>query len=113
MEILEKYSDFADVFNKEEADRLLDHKQHDLAIKLEEEKQPFFRLIYNKSLTKLSVLHDYVNMMLAKSFIKPSKSLSKALVFFVLKKNIDLWLYVNYYSLNAITKKNKHLLPLV
>ena len=113
MKLLEKYSNFADVFDKDKTDRLLKHSQHDLAIEIEEKKQPSFRPVYNKSLTKLGVLCDYVNVMLAKRFIWLSKSLSETLVFFVPKKNKELCLCINFQGLNAIIKKNKHPLPLM
>ena len=51
--------------------------------------------------------------MLAKEFITPFKSLLRASVLFTNKKDKDLRFCVNYHGLNAITKKNKYLLPLV
>ena len=59
------------------------------------------------------MLCEYINEILAKGFITPSKSPSGAFVFFTNKKNGGLRLCVDYCGLNAITKKNKHLLPLV
>ena len=59
------------------------------------------------------MFREYVNKMLAKWFITPSKSLLRASVLFTNKKDKDLRLCVDYHGLNAITKKNKHLLPLV
>ena len=73
MRLPEKYSDFADVFDKDKADRLLKHSQHNLAIEIEEEKQSPFGLVYDKFLTKLRMFHDYVNIILAKGFIWPLK----------------------------------------
>ena len=109
----EKYSDFSDVFDKARADVLPQHSQHDLAIELEADKQPPFGPIYDLSRPELDVLCEYVNEMLAKGFITPSKSLSGAPVLFTNKKDGGLRLCVDYRGLNAITKKNKHPLPLV
>ena len=39
--------------------------------------------------------------------------LAKALIFFILKKNSNFRLYVNYQNLNAIIVKNRHFLLLI
>ena len=92
----EKKSDFSDLFDKAKADKLPEPLRHDLAIKLINDKQPPFGPIYNLSRTEIKVIYEYINEMLAKGFIYPSKFLSKALVFFVPKKNSGLRLWVNY-----------------
>ena len=74
MVLLEKYLDFADVFSKTNADILPEHSMHDLAIETEKGKIPPFGSIYNHLAIELQTLRDYVNKMLAKSFITPSKS---------------------------------------
>ena len=51
--------------------------------------------------------------MLGKGFIISLKSAARALVLFTKKKDSRLYLWVDYRSLNAITKRNKHPLPLV
>ena len=103
--LLKKYFNFADVFDKNKADRLPKHSQHNLAIEIEEKKQALLGLVYDKSLIKLGVFCDYVNVMLVKKFIWPSKSPSRAPVLFVSKKNGRLHLCVDFWSINAITKK--------
>jgi len=45
--------------------------------------------------------------------IRPSKSLMAAPVFFVKKKDGGLCLVQDYRALNAMTVKNKYLLPLI
>ena len=109
----EKYLDFSDIFDKAQADVLPQHSQHNLAIELEADKQPLFGLIYDFSRPELDVLHEYVNEMLAKRFITPFKSPLGASMFFTNKKSGGLRLCIDYYGLNAITKKNKHPLSLV
>ena len=111
--LLEKYSDFSDVFDKVCADKLLRHSEHDLAIKTEEGKQPPFGPTYNHSQLELEVLRKYINKMLEKEFIIPSKLLTGASVLFTKKKDGGLCLCIDYKNLNTITKKNKHPLPLV
>lgn len=48
---------------------------------------------------------------LAKGFIRKSESLAGVPILFVPKKNRKLRLYVDYRKLNAITIKNRYLLP--
>ena len=109
----EKYSDFSNVFNKVHADKLPSYSEHDLAIKTEKSKQLSFGPTYDHSQLELKVLRKYINEMLGKRFIVLLKSLTGAPVLFTKKKNSELHLCVDYRSLNAITKKNKHLLSLV
>ena len=97
MRLLEKYSNFADVFDKDNANRLPEYSQYNLAIEIEKRKQPFFGPVYDKSLTKLEVFCDYVNIILAKRFIQLLKFLSGASVFFVPKKDEKLRLCINFW----------------
>ena len=108
-----KYADFADVFGKHQADVLAEHSQHNLAIEIEKDKVLLFGPTYDYSMPKLKVLREYINKMLAKGFIVPSKSLLGAPVLFTKKSNGGLQLCVDFCGLNAITKKNKHPLPLI
>ena len=52
------------------------------AIKLEEDKQPSFRPIYNLGLVELETLKTYIKTNLANGFIQPSKSPAKAPILF-------------------------------
>ena len=108
-----KYLNFSNMFVKAQADVLPQHSHHNLVIELETNKQSSFDTIYDLSRSELDMLCEYINEMLAKGFITFSKSLLGAPVLFTNKKNKDLRLCVDYRSLNAITKKNKYLLPLV
>ena len=108
-----KYKDFANVFSKQNADMLPKYSMHDLAIETEKEKQPLFGPVYNHLAVELQTLREYINNMLAKGFIKPLKSPSGASVLFIKKKDGELRLCVDYRGLNAITLKNRHLLPLI
>ena len=83
---LEEYLDFANVFSKTNADIFLKHSMHDLAIEIEKGKIPPFGPVYNHLGVELQTLRDYVNKMLAKGFIIPSKSLSGAPILFTKKK---------------------------
>ena len=98
--LLEKYSDFSDVFDKVHADKLPCYSEHDLAIKTEEGKQPPFNPIYDHSQLELEILCKYINEMLEKEFIILSKLPAEVLVLFTKKKDGRLCLYVDYKSLN-------------
>ena len=113
MVLLEKYSDFADVFDKTKANIFLDHSRHNLAIEAESNKVPLFGLVYNHSKLELDVLHEYIRDICTKGFIVLFESPFRVLVLFTKKKNRRLRLCVDFQGLNAITKKNKYLLPLV
>ena len=65
MVLPKKYLDFSDMFDKAWADVLLQHSQHNLAIKLEADKQLLFGLIYDLFRPELDMLHKYINEMLA------------------------------------------------
>ena len=108
-----QYADFANVFDNARTDELPDCTQYDLAIEIEDDKFSPFGPTYDHSRLKLEALHEYINEMLAKRFIRPFKSLSKAPIFFTKKNNGGLRMCVHFCSLNAITKKNKHPIPLV
>ena len=108
-----KYSDFADVFDKAKANILPAHSRHDLAIKTEDDKVPLFRPVYDYFKLELDVLHEYIRDMYAKSFIISSKSLFGAPILFTKKKDEGLRLCVDFWGLNVIIKKNKHLLSLM
>ena len=48
-----------------------------------------------------------------KSFIEPSSAPYAALILFIKKADKSLWLYVDYRKLNALTKKDSYLIPLI
>ena len=111
--LLEKYSDFMDIFNKAKTNVFSGHSKHDLAIKTEDNKILLFGPVYDHSKLELDILHEYIRDMYAKSFIVSSKSFFRVPIFFTKKKDEGLRLCINFWGLNAIIKKNKHPLPLV
>ena len=106
------YSDYADVFLEKEVSWLFTHEKHDHAIEINE-KEPPHGSLYNLSETELNVLRKYLDDVLVKSWIKHSVSSVNMSVLFVSKKDEDLRLCVNYWSLNCITIKNWHSLSLI
>ncbi len=111
-EIFEKYKNFADVFDKINADKLLEHDSQDHAIDTED-KMSSFESMYNLSMTELELLREYLDEFLTKGFIVLSSSFAEASILFVKKSKDDLRLCVNYKRLNAITIKNRYSISLV
>lgn len=101
------------IFDKCWADILSEHSQHNLVIKIEGDQIPPFGLIYDHSKSELEVLCEYINDMLEKKFIIFSESPLEAPILFTKKSDRGLYLYVDFCGLNAMIKKNKHLLPLI
>src|ERR1700731_1327111 len=72
---------------------------------------PPHRKLYNMSEVELKTLKDYLDDMLDKGFIPPSKSPAGAPVLFAKKKDRGLRLCVDYQGLNKITQKNRYPIP--
>jgi hypothetical protein len=111
-EILEKYKDFADVFDKVNADKLLEHDSQDHAIDTKN-KMSSFESMYNLSVIELELLREYLDEFLTKEFIVLSSSFVDASILFVKKSKDDLKLCVNYKELNVITIKNRYSISLI
>ena len=112
LSLLKKYAEYENVFSVENADILLSHKVTDYTIDLNK-REPLYDSLYNLFNTELEVLRTYLNDALVKGWIQFFISSAETSVLFVLKKNRELHLCVNYWDLNQITIKNKHLLPLI
>ena len=113
-EVLVENSDYSDVFSAENAAELPENTRiNEHAIKLEEGKQPPFGPIYSLDPVELEALKTYIKTNLANGFIRPSKSLTKALILFDWKPNGSFCLCMDYWGLNNITIKNRYQLPLI
>jgi hypothetical protein len=62
---------------------------------------------------ELVALREYIDENLSKIFIRHSKSLVKAPILFVKKKDGSLHMCVDYCRSNKIIKKNRYPLPLI
>ena len=62
---------------------------------------------------ELETLKTYIKTNLANGFIRPSKSPTRAPIFFNWKPDESFCLCVDYWGLNNITIKNQYLLPLI
>jgi hypothetical protein len=83
------------------------------AIDLEARERPLFRALYNLSVKELVALREYLDQALKNRWIKRSVSKVGMPILFVPKKDSSLCLCIDYRGLNAITKKNRYLLPLI
>jgi len=106
--------EFLDVFSVRNAETLALHRPGvDLAIELQEGKQPPYGPLYPFSPAELEVLRQWLEEQLQKGFIQVSKSLVGAPILFVPKKDGTLRLCVDYRGLNVVTVKNRYPLPLI
>jgi hypothetical protein len=72
---------------------------------------PIAKSLYRMMLVELAALMIQLKDLLDKGYIRPSPSPRGCPTLFVKKKDEALWLCVDYQSLNAVTIKNKYLLP--
>ena len=66
-----RYSDFSDIFEKQNANLLLAHCPYDCPIKLQAGEHPPFGPSYGLSKPELEALHTYLAENLAQGFIQP------------------------------------------
>ena len=62
---------------------------------------------------ELEILKTYIETNLANGFIQLLKFLADALILFVCKPNVGLWLCVDYQDLNNLTIKHRYPLLLI
>ena len=114
VKILDKYSDFGNVFSEEKALVLLErNKLNEYAIILEDGKQPPYRLIYSLGPVELKTLKTYIETHLKTGFIQPFKSLADTPILFDKKSDGSFRLCVDYRGLNNLMIKNRYWLPLI
>ncbi len=108
---LVELKEYKDVFLTESVNKLLLHEDHDHAIEIT--AKSLYESLYNLLNTKLVILRQYLDDVLAKEWIKHFVSLTDAFILFILKKNDSFHLCMNYRDLNKITVKNRHSLSLI
>ncbi len=111
--IPECYRDFADVFSEEAFTHLPPCKAWDHTIELHPNAKLPIGRTFPLSPTEQKELDEFLRENLANRCIHPSKSLIRAPVFFIKKKEGSLCLVQDYWKLNETTIKNSYLLPLV
>ena len=108
-----KYHKFANVFSKTKVEVLAPHRPYDLKINLEEGAQPPVGSIYSLTAFEQEALKKFIDKNLNIDFIQPTSSLHGAPVLFIKKKDGSLHLYIDFRSLNCISKKNCYPLLLI
>jgi Reverse transcriptase (RNA-dependent DNA polymerase) len=111
-DVPEVYHEFANVFSRQKANTLLPHRDCDLKINIDEGVKVPAGPIYPLSKFELKTLQEFIDENLKTGFIHPSNSPFGAPVLFIKKKDGSLRLCVDFRWLNAITRKDKYLLPL-
>src|SRR5258708_29149272 len=111
--ILEQYKDFADVFSEEAFAHLPPCKGWDHAIDLHHDAKLPRGRTFPLALAEQKERDEFLKENLANGRICPSKSLIRAPVFFIKKKEGSLCLVQDYWKLNEIMIKNSYPLPLV
>ena len=106
-----EYIDFQHLFEQPEQPELPNYGLHNHQIPLMEGKEPACRKIYSMSEKESKALWEYIDEQLKEGIIRSSKSPAGHGVLFVPKKDGELWLCIDYWSLNAITIKDRHPLP--
>ena len=112
-ELLQRHADYTDVFFKAASDVLLVHRPHDHKIILEKESNLRYSSLYKMTTEELKAVKKYLEKNLHKGFIEPSQAPFAAPVLFIWKGNGALRFCIDYWKLNALTKKDQYLLPLI
>ena len=113
LNILLGLRDLLRVFLGRRARVLTQSLEYNYVINLEEGKVPLNLPIYNLSYKELKILQEYLNSLIEKGQIRPSKSPAGVLILFILKLDRTIRLYIDYRGLNKVTIKNRYLLLLV
>ena len=108
-----EYHDFVDVFSKQKANKLPEHRPYNLKINLIDDATPPLGPIYSLSEAEQLALREYLAENLSNGFIRQSTSPCGAPILFVKKKDGSLRLCVNYRGLNHVTRKDRYPLPLI
>jgi len=104
-------TEFQSVFAKKDFDILPKHCKWNHAIELTPGAEPKSSKVYSLSPLEQVELDAFLEENLRTGRIRPSKSSIAAPVFFIKKKDSSLHLVQDYRALNAVTVKNKYLLP--
>ena len=111
--LLQWHASYTDVFFKAASDVLLIHRPHDHKIILEKKSNLRYSSLYKMTTEELKAVKKYLEENLHKGFIEPSQAPFTASVLFIWKENSALRFCINYWKLNALTKKDQYSLPLV
>ena len=109
-----KYANYADVFSFDLTMELPKNTGiNKYAIKLQDDKQPPYGLIYSLGPVELKTLKTYIKTHLKTGFIGSFKSPAGTLILFDKKPDGSFWLCVDYQGLNNLMIKNQYLLSFI
>ena len=108
-----KFHDFLDVFDRKAAEVLSLNRTYDHKIEIDSDEPLPKSQLYSMSQFKLQRMKEYLKKNLQKGFIISSNASYASLILFTQKSNDDLRFCVDYQKLNALTKKDQYLLPLI
>ncbi|KAI0997402.1 hypothetical protein K3495_g10783 [Podosphaera aphanis] len=109
-----QYYKFANLFKKEEIDKLPPHRPgRDHEIRLEPNKEIPWGPLYGMSRDELLVRRKTLTDLLDKNYIRASSSPAGAPVLFVRKPGGGLRFCVDYRALNSMSKADRYPLPLI
>lgn len=112
--VFAKYTNFINMIFPNIASKLPKYNEiNNYSITLISSQQPPHWDVYSLELIELKTLKAYIETNLINGFIKLFKSPTNAFIFFNLKFNRFLQLFVNYQGLNNILIKNWYLLFLI
>ena len=103
----ESLKSYENCFDSKNAKTLLEHENKDHVIDLMLDAKSLYEPFYILSETELDVLRNYLLKNLTLNRIREFTSRANASMFFVLKKNDNLRLCVDYKKLNALIIKNR------
>jgi hypothetical protein len=103
---------FLDVF-PDDLPRIPPERAIEFKIKLQPSTTPIAKAPYKMSLVELKELQVQLQGPMDKGYIRPSTSPWGCPALFVMKKDKELRLCVDYQPLNAVTIKNKYPLPCI
>ena len=109
----EKFHQWIKVFGKKQLERIPTRKAWDHVIEVKKEFVPRKGRVYPLSREEREEVREFIKEQLRKGYIRPSKSLQTAPVFFVRKKDRKKRMVQDYRYLNEWTIKNNYPLPLI
>jgi len=108
-----EFRKYAKVFSDKEAQRLPKHQPWDHKIDLQPGLQMRKTSVYRLTPPEMTVLKEYITDGLKRGTLQRSKALDACSFFFINKKDGKLRPVQDYRPLNAITRKNVALIPLI
>jgi len=111
--VLEKFHRWIKMFGKKQSERMPTRKLWDHAIDVKEGFMPRKGKVYPLSREEREEVREFMKKQLRKGYIRPSKSLQMAPVFFVGKKDGKKRIVQDYRYLNEWTIKNNYPLSLI